>query len=53
MIDKKRRAAARKFRQILNQGILRKNAFVQVLQEFGVSRRSVYRYCAEFGISTR
>lgn len=53
MIEKNRRAAARKFRALLTLGVIRRDAFVQVRKEFGVSRRTVYRYCARYGVSTR
>lgn len=44
---------AQRFRALLDAGIHRKQAFLTVRKEHGASRRSVYRYCNEFKISTR
>jgi predicted transcriptional regulator YheO len=48
-----RRRIACRFRELLDSGIHRKAAFRQLRLEHGVSRRSVYRYCREFRVSTR
>lgn len=48
-----RRKIARHFRQLLDAGEHRKSAFRKMLLEHGASRRSVYRYCEEFKVSTR
>ena len=41
------------FRELLDAGVHRKEAFLQVKKAHGASRRSVYRYCEQFGVSTR
>lgn len=58
MIDKQRRAAARRVRVLMNEGKHRKEAFYVVIrelrQQYGVgSRASLYAWCERFGVSTR
>ena len=53
MTEKRRREIAVAFRRKLDRNTLRKNAIEQIRLEFGVSRRSIYNYCARFGISTQ
>lgn len=53
MTDKLRKAAAERFRELLDQRMLRKQAVILVRQEFTISRTSLYEYCARFGVSTR
>lgn len=53
MTEHLRRMIAQRFRELLDAGRHRKEAFLTLRREHGVSRRSIYRYCAEFGVSTR
>ena len=58
MIDKHRRAAALKFRRLLDRGVPRKLAILQLLQDLRAkkqpcSRRSLYAWCARFKVSTK
>lgn len=60
MTEARRRAAALRFRDLLDRGVLRKKALLQVKDEVKAldpelpcSRRSVYEWCKKFGVSTR
>ena len=58
MTEAKRRAAAERFRALLDQGIWRKAAVLQVVLEVRArggrcSRTRLYAWCEQFGISTR
>ncbi len=52
MTDKLRRAAAKHFRELLDQGLLRKEAILRIFNIYGVSRRSLYEYCKKFKVPT-
>lgn len=58
MTDKMRLEAARRFRELLDQGVLRKAAIMQVISEIRLrklpcSRTRLYAWCGRFGISTK
>ena len=53
MTENAKRKVAVKFRSLIDNGSLRKNAIEYLRERFNVSRRSVYRYCKRFGISTK
>lgn len=53
MTDRQRLKAARRFRELMDQDIHRKEAVRVVRAELGVSRVSLYRYCKRFGVSTK
>ncbi len=52
MTKKNRIKIARRFRRLLDDGILRKIALQSVMREFCVSRASVYNYCKMARVST-
>jgi hypothetical protein len=60
MTDKFREKAALRFRELLDSGVLRKKALLQVKQEMKAideempcSRTRIYEWCKRFGVSTR
>ncbi len=58
MTEKDRRAAALKFRSLLNRSVLRKAAILQVTSELRAAgkphtERSLYNWCRRFKVSTR
>lgn len=60
MTEERRKAWARRFRALLNAGIPRKMAMLQVRQEIRkvhpklpCSRTQIYAWCKKFGVSTR
>ena len=59
MTDKTRREIARRFRHLLDRKVWRKDAMLQVRDEFGVTAgwdawsRALYRYCKKFKVSTK
>lgn len=50
--DGGRRRIARFFRALLDAGHIRKEAVRFTKKQFRTSRSSIYRYCAQAGIST-
>lgn len=52
MTKQVRRQIAYAFRAKLNLGMHRKLALQEIKDHFNVSRRSIYRYCAQFGVPT-
>ena len=53
MIAEVRRAAALRFRALLERGLHRKEAIAKVCSETRIHRATLYRYCQEFGVSTK
>ena len=58
MIEKARRAAALKYRALLDKGMHRKAAILQVTSELRdagkpCTERTLYNWCRRFGVSTR
>lgn len=53
MTDRQRKKAAVMLKELLYDGMLRKNAIKQVCSEFGVDRSTLYRWCARFGVRTK
>lgn len=53
MTNARRKLVAKRFREMLDEGTHRKQALMEIGQQYGVSRRSVYNYCKEFSISTK
>lgn len=52
MTDKTRKAAATHYRELLDQGLLRKEAILRIGNIYNVSKRSLYRYCQKFRVRT-
>lgn len=52
MTDRLRETIARRFRQMLDEGMLRKVAIESLKQNFNVGRTSIYAYCKKFGVRT-
>lgn len=54
MTEQQRRDIAQEFKSLVRtKKVLRKNAVKIILEQYGVSRRSLYRWCKKFGIKTR
>lgn len=64
MTEKRRKAAAERFRKLLDDKKLHKRAIAEglklrsmalavVFDEFGAKRASVYSWCKKWGVSTR
>lgn len=60
MTDASRKKWALRFRKLLDQGVQRKKAMLQVRDEIRAidvdlpcSRTQIYAWCARFGVSTR
>lgn len=53
MTNRQRQKAARRFRELMDNGVHRKEAVLKVRTELGVPRTSLYRYCKRFGVSTK
>lgn len=53
MTNALRKSIARRLLYLLNKGVHRKLAIIKISEEFSVSRRSIYRYCKRFGVSTK
>lgn len=53
MTERQRKKIAVEFRSKLDRHILRKNAIAQIIEDYGIDRSSLYRWCARFGVSTR
>ena len=53
MTEKQRREIAKQYRKLLDRGILRKAAIAEICSCRGVSRRSLYRWCRDFNVSTK
>ena len=53
--DKKKSAvkAVKTLKELLYDGMLRKNAFKQVCRDWGIDRSTLYRYCIRFGVRIR
>lgn len=59
MTEQRRRAACDRLRELLDAGVPRKKAFLQVSDEIKAinpelpaSRRQIYTWCKKFGVST-
>lgn len=57
MTQKQRRSAVRRLRQLLDDGVHRKQAFLQVIKELKeqklpASQSSLYNWCGIFDVST-
>ena len=53
MTDKLRKKIVVEFRSKLDRHILRKNAIAQIVENYGIDRSSLYRWCARFGVETK
>lgn len=58
MIERDRRAAALRFRKLMDRGVARKMAILQVTTELRAAgkpytERSLYNWCKRFKVSTR